>query len=102
MLHFPLPLKFLIFLILKNFINSSVKNKYTENNNNTIGNITIKEGEYFIENLAITTTNSNNLKLNKKNKLCVINTLQDYYTNCKPFVKIFYNKWVRKKLIFIQ
>lgn len=60
-----------------------------------IGNITIKDGKYFAENFNIISTNKNNLKTNKKNKLCVIENIEDFYKFCKPFVKIFYNKWVK-------
>ena len=61
-----------------------------------IGNITIKDGNYLADSFKIISTNKNNLKINKKNKICSIENIDDFYNSCKPFVKIFYDKWVNK------
>ena len=60
-----------------------------------IGNITIRDGDYLADKFKISSTNKNNLKINKKNKLCIVKNIEDFDNLCKPFVKIFYDKWVK-------
>lgn len=59
-----------------------------------IGSILIKDGMYLANEFKILLTNKNNLKTDSKTKICVIATINDYENNCKPFTKIYYDKWV--------
>jgi hypothetical protein len=92
---------FITFAILINFSKCYYDSDiYKDKDNNyddlVIGNLTIRDGNYLADNFKIISTNKNNLRINKKNKLCMINNLEDFNNRCKPFVNIFYNKWVKK------
>lgn len=65
-----------------------------------IGKILIKDGLYLASEFKILLTNKNNQRLDSKSKICVVSSVQDYEKNCKPFIKIYYDKWV-KSLFFL-
>ncbi len=60
-----------------------------------IGKIQIRDGLYLAKEYQIVSTIKNNPKKDSQAKICVINSREDYEKFCKPFVKIYYDKWVR-------
>lgn len=79
----------------KNNQNNQNKQKLQDiNEDNSPGNLTIKEGIYTVKSFKIQGTNSNNVKMDKKNKICLIENLEDYYNFCMPFIKIIYDRWM--------
>ncbi len=79
--------------------NINLKENYKENikdDINIVGNLTIKDGLYTVYSYKILSTNSNNEKIDKKNKICSIDNIDDYFNFCKSFNKIIYDKWVKK------
>jgi hypothetical protein len=86
------------FLININFsicIKENLKENFNDDMNKT-GNLTIKDGTYTVLSYKIISTNTNNEKIDKKNKICSIETVEDYFNFCNPFNKIIYDKWVKK------
>ncbi len=66
-----------------------------------IGTIQIKDGIYLANEFKILLTNKNNPRIESKSKICVVSSLQDYENNCKPFIKIYYDKWVKDLFILL-
>ena len=62
----------------------------------SIGKIIIKDGLYLAKEYQILSTIKNNPRIDSKTKICVISSREDYDNFCKPFVKIYYDKWVNK------
>jgi len=59
-----------------------------------IGKILIKDGIYLAKEYNILSTNKNNPRIDNKCKICVIASREDYENLCRPFIKIYYDKWV--------
>lgn len=59
-----------------------------------VGKITITDGFYLANEFQIISTNKNNPRLDSKAKICVISKREEYESACKPFVKIYHDKWV--------
>ena len=59
-----------------------------------IGKISIKDGMYLASEFTILATNKNNMRVDGKTKICSISSRLDYENYCKPFLKIYYDKWV--------
>jgi len=73
----------------------SIINIYNCSSDETeIGKIIIRDGNYLAKDYNILFTNKNNQKIDSKSKLCVISSKLDYENNCKPFIKVYYDKWV--------
>lgn len=60
----------------------------------SIGKIIIKDGIYLANEYQILSTVKNNPRINGKAKICIISSREDYDIYCKPFIKIYYDKWV--------
>jgi len=59
-----------------------------------VGKIIITDGLYLANEYQIISTNKNNPRSDSKSKICVISNREDYESVCKPFVKIYSDKWV--------
>lgn len=64
-----------------------------------IGKVIIKDGLYLAKEYQILNTINNNPKIDSKSKICAITSREDYENFCKPFVKIYYDKWVSLSFI---
>lgn len=76
-----------------------IKNIECSADEQNIGKIIIKDGLYLANEFKILLTNKNNPRSDSKSKICVASSIQDYENNCKPFIKIYYDKWVKDFLI---
>lgn len=87
---FRIYLKLIIFLNFTNILNCIWEG-------HQIGKIIIKDGVYLAEEYEILKTNKNNIRIDKKLKICSVINREAFENNCMAFNKIYYDKWVRLK-----
>ncbi len=83
----------LIFLV--SFILTLINIIRTFSDETKIGKILIKDGNYQLKEYTILSSNKNNPRTDTKSKICVISSIEEYENFCKPFIKIYYDKWVK-------
>jgi len=82
------------FIFVISILITIIKHFGCSSDDSNIGKILIKDGMYLANEFKILLTNKNNPRSDSKSKICVVSTIKDYENNCKPFIKIYYDKWV--------
>jgi len=83
------------YFYLLSIIITIIKNIKCSADEQNIGKIIIKDGLYLANEFKILLTNKQNPRSDSKSKICAVSSIEDYEKNCKPFIRVYYDKWVK-------